>query len=248
MINTKVWYSLDGRITPIVELDTQHLVNAICCVERGDARYGVKHGAALPALRREVATRATRGDLEAVRHVRNAQSNRVPTCVPDGGGLDYAVSESCNICESRNYAKLLRFAEHYASPLFIGDYHHGMRVGRGDLVCIDEWHMLRKPKVEPSLREVSHRAQVAHDRITTLERRVVEVERHAHPPQPVVAPVEFDALVKRVNALSDRVTENDACINATLRQANQHTEQIGDLVRKAKTASKPAKRGKAKRA
>jgi hypothetical protein len=63
MINVKVWESFNGTRTPIAEMDTRHIINAIQVIERNDPRYGVKHGAALPALLAEVTGRATRDDV-----------------------------------------------------------------------------------------------------------------------------------------------------------------------------------------
>lgn len=60
MINVKVWESFNGTQTPIAEMDTRHCINAIQVIERNDPRYGVKHGAALPALLAEVEGRARR--------------------------------------------------------------------------------------------------------------------------------------------------------------------------------------------
>jgi hypothetical protein len=58
MIKLDTWESLDGTQTPIVEMDTRHIINAIQVIERNDPRYGVKHGAALSSLLKEVERRA----------------------------------------------------------------------------------------------------------------------------------------------------------------------------------------------
>lgn len=54
-----VWYSADGRVTPITEMDDQWLRNAIGCVERGKAN-GKKYARVLPFMRAELADRETR--------------------------------------------------------------------------------------------------------------------------------------------------------------------------------------------
>ncbi len=56
-INPDFWYSLDGNVTAIKQMGNMHLRNAIACVERNDARYGVKHGVALPAMKAELKRR-----------------------------------------------------------------------------------------------------------------------------------------------------------------------------------------------
>ena len=56
------WTSLDGSEKKVVEMDTIHLINAIRAVERNDPRYGVKHGAALPAMLAERKRRADSGN------------------------------------------------------------------------------------------------------------------------------------------------------------------------------------------
>lgn len=58
MIDLKTWESFNGTKTPIAEMDTRHVINAIQVIERNDPRYGVKHGAVLPALLDEVKRRA----------------------------------------------------------------------------------------------------------------------------------------------------------------------------------------------
>jgi hypothetical protein len=86
MINLKVWESFNGTQTPIAEMDTRHCINAIQVIERNDPRYGVKHGAALPALLAEVERRATRGEFswiknddEAARFIASRKPASAPT-------------------------------------------------------------------------------------------------------------------------------------------------------------------------
>lgn len=86
MIKADVWISLSGAETPIRDLDTNHLNNAIAVVERNDSRYGVKHGAALPALYAERKRRAQAGDWSAALYEFNAGVTFWPR--------DYAVADA----------------------------------------------------------------------------------------------------------------------------------------------------------
>jgi hypothetical protein len=68
MIKYTHWISLNSTETPIRELGTRHLANAIAVVERNDPRYGVRNGAAYPGLLAEMVRRANAGDQEAIDH------------------------------------------------------------------------------------------------------------------------------------------------------------------------------------
>lgn len=56
-IDPNCWYSLGGDVIKIVAMSTSHLQAAIALVQRNDPRYGPKHGAALPAMLRELNAR-----------------------------------------------------------------------------------------------------------------------------------------------------------------------------------------------